>query len=160
VVGWKLALVTASAIPVLLGCGYLRFAVLAALSSRKKKASAASASYACEAVSAIKTVASLTREQSILSQYRASLEMQLRESMRSVVGSAGLYAASQSITYLCMALGFWYGGTLISRGEYSLLQFYICYAAIIFGAQSAGTIFAFARKFTSTFAVVVSRDNY
>lgn len=147
VIGWKLALVTASAIPVLLGCGYLRFAVLAALSSRTKKASAASASYACEAVSAIKTVASLTREEGIIAQYKASLATQIRASMRSVVGSAVLYAASQSITYLCMALGFWFGGTLIYRGEYSLLQFYICFAAIIFGAQSAGTIFAFARKY-------------
>lgn len=45
---------------------------------------------------------------------------------------------------LCTALGFWYGGTLIGKGEYSIFQFFLCFNAIVFGAQSAGTVFAFA----------------
>lgn len=46
--------------------------------------------------------------------------------------------------FCCIALGFWYGGTLIGNGEYSLFQFFLCFSAVIFGAQSAGTIFSFA----------------
>jgi ATP-binding cassette subfamily B (MDR/TAP) protein 1 len=46
--------------------------------------------------------------------------------------------------FLCIALGFWYGGTLIGSGEYGLFQFFVCFSAVIFGSQSAGTIFSFA----------------
>jgi ATP-binding cassette, subfamily B (MDR/TAP), member 1 len=145
-IGWKLALVTASTIPVLLVCGFLRFWMLAQFQGRAKKAYESSASYACEATSAIRTVASLTREDDVLQHYQQALAAQAVKSLHSVVKSSTLYAASQSLTFLCMALGFWYGGTLLGRGEYSLFQFFLCFPAIIFGAQSAGTIFSFARK--------------
>ncbi|KAJ5611716.1 Leptomycin B resistance protein [Penicillium herquei] len=143
-IGWKLGLVTTSTIPVLVGCGYLRFHILAKLQARAKKAYESSAAYACEATSAIRTVASLTREEDVLLHYQASLAEQAKKSLRSVLGTSTLYAASESLTFLCMALGFWYGATLITSGEYSIEQFFICFPAIIFGAQSAGSIFAFA----------------
>jgi ATP-binding cassette, subfamily B (MDR/TAP), member 1 len=145
-VGWKLALVTCSTIPVLLTCGFLRFWILAQFQRRAKRAYESSASYACEATSAIRTVASLTREGDVLQHYQASLAEQAARSLRSTIKSSSLYAASQSFMFLCMALGFWYGGTLIANGEYTLFQLFLCFPAIIFGAQSAGTIFSFARK--------------
>jgi hypothetical protein len=37
-----------------------------------------------------------------------------------------------------------YGGGLIANREYDMLQFFICFMAITFGAQSAGTLFSFA----------------
>ncbi|KAM0248671.1 hypothetical protein ACHAQJ_009378 [Trichoderma viride] len=43
-----------------------------------------------------------------------------------------------------LALGFWYGSTLIGKGEFDMFQFFLCFMAIIFGAQSAATIFSFA----------------
>jgi ATP-binding cassette subfamily B (MDR/TAP) protein 1 len=46
--------------------------------------------------------------------------------------------------FLAFALGFWYGGTLLARGEYTMFQFFIVFSEIIFGAQSAGTVFSFA----------------
>lgn len=143
-IGWKLGLVCASTIPVLLGCGFFRFWMLAKFQTRAKNAYEKSASYACEATSAIRTVASLTREHDVLSHYRESLEVQAEKSLRSVLKSSILYAASQSFMFLCIALGFWYGGTLIGDGEYGLFQFFLAFSAIIFGSQSAGTIFSFA----------------
>ncbi|KAI9746413.1 MAG: GTPase-activating protein [Claussenomyces sp. TS43310] len=143
-IGWKLALVTASTIPILLACGYLRFWVLARFEQRAKKAYETSASYACEATSAIRTVASLTREDDVFNHYRLDLEEQAGKSLRSIVKSSLLYAAAQSLVFLVQALGFWYGGTLIASGEYTLLQFFISFPAILFGAQSAGAIFSFA----------------
>lgn len=143
-IGWKLALVTASTIPVLLGCGFFRFWVLARFQQRAKKAYEGSASYACEATNAIRTVASLTREEDVLSHYSEELAEQGEKSLRSILKSSTLYAASQSMTLLCQALGFWYGGTLIANHEYTLLQFFISFPAILFGAQSAGAFFSFA----------------
>ncbi|KAK1071490.1 GTPase-activating protein [Friedmanniomyces endolithicus] len=143
-VGWKLALVCIATVPVVLGCGFFRFWMLARFQQRAKKAYEKSASYACEATSAIRTVASLTREVDVWEHYHAQLVDQQVSSLQSILQSSLLYAGSQSFMFLCIALGFWYGGTLIGRGEYSLFQFFLCFSAVIFGSQSAGTIFSFA----------------
>ncbi|KAH6888629.1 P-loop containing nucleoside triphosphate hydrolase protein [Thelonectria olida] len=143
-IGWKLSLVCISTIPVLLACGFFRFWMLAHFQRRSKAAYDSSATFASEAISAIRTVASLTREEDVLAQYKASLAIQQRNSLISVIKSSALYAASQSLLFACFALGFWYGGTLIAKYEYSMFQFFLCFMAIIFGAQSAGTIFSFA----------------
>ncbi|KAH6687408.1 multidrug resistance protein [Plectosphaerella plurivora] len=143
-IGWKLALVCAATLPILLGCGFFRFWMLAHFQRRSKAAYANSATFASEAISAIRTVAALTREKDVLAQYRGSLAIQQRNSLRSVLKSSALFAASQSFMFLAFALGFWYGGTLIASFEYDMFQFFVCFSAIIFGAQSAGTIFSFA----------------
>ena len=143
-IGWKLGLVCTATIPVLIACGYLRFWMLGRFQIRAKKAYEGSASYACEATAAIRTVASLTREEDVWQHYHQSLNEQAKKSLVSILKSSTLYAASQSLMFLCNALGFWYGGTLIGSGEYDEFQFFVVFSAIIFGAQSAGTIFSFA----------------
>ena len=143
-IGWKLALVCISAIPVLLACGFFRFWMLARFQARSKKAYEGSASFACEATAAIRTVASLTREQDVWDKYHQRLVDQSRQSLQSVIRSSSLYATSQSFVFLCIALGFWYGGTLIAKREYTMFQFFVCFSSVIFGAQSAGSIFSFA----------------
>lgn len=143
-IGWKLALVCIATVPVLLACGFLRVWQLAQFRSRSQKAYERSASFASEAVSAIRTVASTTREADVLRLYREQLAAQLKTSTRSILKSSTLYAASQSLMFLCFALGFWYGGTLIAKGEYSYFQFFVVFSEVVFGAQSAGTVFSFA----------------
>lgn len=142
--GWKLALVCISVVPILLGCGFYRFYMLAAFQRRSKTAYEGSASYACEATSAIRTVASLTREADVWSVYHDQLETQARSSLISVIKSSLLYAASQALVFFCVALGFWYGGTLLGHHEYDMFHFFVCFSEILFGAQSAGTVFSFS----------------
>ncbi|KAL7276891.1 hypothetical protein RUND412_000131 [Rhizina undulata] len=143
-VGWKLALVCTATIPILLGCGFFRFWMLAQFQRRSKKAYEHSASFACEATAAIRTVVSLTREKDVYDHYHESLRLQAKKSLTSILRSSTLYASAQSFTLLCVALGFWYGGTLMKTGEYDMMQFFLVFSSIIFGAQSAGTIFSFA----------------
>ena len=142
--GWKLALVCISVVPVLLSCGFLRFYMLARFQQRSKVAYESSASYACEATSAIRTVASLTREQDVWIDYHEQLEAQGKRGLVSVLKSSTLYAASQALVFFCVALGFWYGGTLLGHGEYNIFHFFVAFSEILFGAQSAGTIFSFS----------------
>jgi ATP-binding cassette subfamily B (MDR/TAP) protein 1 len=143
-IGWKLALVCIATVPVIVGCGFLRFWMLVRFQGRAKQAYEKSASFACEATSAIRTVASLTREHDVLKIYSDQLNSQGAKSLSTILNSSSLYAASQSLMFCCVALGFWYGGTLISNHEYDLFQFFLCFSAVIFGAQSAGTVFSFA----------------
>lgn len=119
-VGWKLSLVCISTIPLLLACGFFRLAMLVKFQKERKKVHEASASYACEATSAVRTVASLTRENDVWNHYHEQLRGQSRHLVVSILKSSVLYAASQSLQFLCMALGFWYGGTLFGRHEYSM----------------------------------------
>ncbi|EXJ91025.1 ATP-binding cassette, subfamily B (MDR/TAP), member 1 [Capronia coronata CBS 617.96] len=143
-IGWKLALVCMCALPVILGTGFIRFWILAKFSAIAQKSYEKSAGYACEHTNAIRTVASLTTERQIYAEYQNQLNTQLRASLRSNLRNSSLYAASQSAMFLAFALGFWYGGTLMARGEYTMFQFFIVFSEIIFGAQSAGTVFSFA----------------
>ncbi|KAI0455524.1 ABC transporter [Xylaria acuta] len=142
--GWKLALVCISAVPVIIAAGYFRYSMLAHFQQRSKRAYEKSASYASEAISGMRTVASLTRERDVLAQYQQSLAVQQKESLISVSKSSLLYAAAQAVLFLAFALGFWYGGTLIANREYNLFQFFLCFMAIVYSAQSAGSIFSFA----------------
>lgn len=141
---WRLGLVCASTVPVLLGCGYLRFHMLSQFEAKAQEAYERSASYACEATSAIRTVASLTREKTILEEYHRQLDDQALKRRTSVLYSSALYAASQSFPFLCIALGFWYGGTLVSQQQLNIFEFFVCFTEITFGAQTAGIVFASA----------------
>ena len=144
IIGWKLALVCTATIPVILGCGWARLKMLALFESKVRKANTESASYATEIVKSIRTVASLSLENYVLGTYIKKLELQAKESLRSILQASILYAASQSGVMLVAALGFWYGGTLIADNEYTLTKFFICQAALISGTQQVGAIFSFA----------------
>lgn len=69
-----------------------------------KKEHAESAQIACEGAGAIKTVASLTREEGCYEEYSKSLEIPLHRSNRTAVWSCALFALSQSITFFGIAL--------------------------------------------------------
>ncbi|KAJ5641516.1 hypothetical protein N7490_005516 [Penicillium lividum] len=144
VFSWKLALVVMCGVPILLACGYYRFEMLAKFQSRSKEVYAQSAAYACEATSAIRTVAALTREDDVARHFHEQLEAQTNRSLIAVAKSSTLYAASMAMVFFCVALGFWWGGTLVSRGDLDLLGFFVCFTEILFGAQSAGMVFSFS----------------
>ncbi|RFU81921.1 abc multidrug transporter mdr1 [Trichoderma arundinaceum] len=141
-IGWKLALVCISIVPVLLFCGFCRVSMLARFQAQSKKIYETSASYACEATSAIRTVASLSREDDVLATYHSQLFNQARVSLISTLKSSLFYALSQALTFFCMALGFWYGGTLLGKHEYTIFQFFVCFSEVIYGAQAAGSVFS------------------
>jgi ATP-binding cassette subfamily B (MDR/TAP) protein 1 len=143
-IGWKLALVCTSTIPLVVACGWIRLQMLAIFDSKTRQNGINSASYAGELVKSASTVASLGLEEFVLDRYDGFLAKQSEQSLRSILGASSLYAASQSVTYLAAALSFWYGGTLILNNEYSLFQFFVCFATLISGSQIAGSIFTFA----------------
>ncbi|KAI0152971.1 leptomycin B resistance protein pmd1 [Xylariaceae sp. FL1272] len=151
IIGWKLALVCTATIPLVAGFGWIRLAMLTLFAEKMKKTHQDSAAYASEAASAIRTVASLNMEARVLKHYNVILSQRSRESIKSILSASAMYAASQSITFLAIALVFWYGGHLIAIGEYNVVQFFICFAALISGAQTAGVVFSYAPGMSRAF---------
>lgn len=143
-VGWKLALVCTATTPVIVACGWVRLQVLSIFDSKTRQNGQDAATYASELVQNVSTVASFGLEELVLERYDHFLERQSENSLRSILVASSLYAASQSVVYLCAALAFWYGGTLVGHHEYSLFTFFICFSALISGSQIAGSIFTFA----------------
>lgn len=101
-----------------------------------KKAHEESAQLACEAAGAIRTVASLTREDDCLRLYSQNLEGPLRRSSRSALWSNALYAFTQAQSFWVIALIFWWGATLVSRFEASIFDFFIGLMVFDFSSTS------------------------
>ncbi|CCA75810.1 probable Leptomycin B resistance protein pmd1 [Serendipita indica DSM 11827] len=141
--GWKLALVGIACIPFVISAGYVRLRVVVMKDQINKHAHEDSAQLACEAAGAIKTVASLTREEDCLRLYSKSLEEPLRVSNRSAFNSTFWFALSQSMVFFVIALVFWYGSRLVASLEYNTFQFFVCLMSVTFGGVQAGNVFAF-----------------
>ncbi|OLL23381.1 Leptomycin B resistance protein pmd1, partial [Neolecta irregularis DAH-3] len=151
IIAWKLALVVMCTVPVLVSAGYFRFTILRKFQLSIQKVYGDSAQFACEATANIRTVQSLTRETRLLEKYSESLSGPSKAAVASSVQSSMFYACSQSLTFLCNALAFWWGATLIKRGQVGLndvFLFFISLVAIVFGGQGAGQIFSFSPDIT------------
>jgi ATP-binding cassette subfamily B (MDR/TAP) protein 1 len=136
VIGWKLGLVISfGALPPVIFAGYLRIRLEFKLEEATSKRFSNSAALASEAVSAIRTVSSLALERHIIDKYEERLQGVARRSIKALVWTMFWYSLTQSISFLGMALGFWYGGQLISTGEYTTAQFYIVFIAVIFSGE-------------------------
>ncbi|KAK0481286.1 P-loop containing nucleoside triphosphate hydrolase protein [Armillaria novae-zelandiae] len=146
---WKVGLVGIAVTPVLVSMGYIRLRVVVLKDQQNKKVHEASAQLACEAVGAIRTVASLTREDDCCNQYSESLEESLRKSNRTAIWSNMLYAFSQGTIFFCIALVFWYGAVLVSRRQFSTFDFFVGLMATMFGAIQAGNVFSFVPDVSS-----------
>lgn len=106
--GWKLGLVIVfGGLPPLLGAGYLRMRLEVRINRVQGKQFASSAGLAAEAVSAIRTVASLALEQTVLRRYRSQVDNIVRGSILSTLRTMFWFSLSQSMEFLIMALGFW-----------------------------------------------------
>ncbi len=146
---WRLGLVlTFGALPPLVGAGFVRIRLEMRLDAATATRFAASAGIAAEAVRAIRTVASLTLERDVLARYAAAQGALGRTAVRSLVGTMAWYALSQSLSFLAMALGFWYGGRLLSFGIYSAQQFYTAFIAVLFAGETAASFVMFATSIT------------
>ncbi|EUC60222.1 multidrug resistance protein [Rhizoctonia solani AG-3 Rhs1AP] len=147
--GWKLALVAIACIPLVVSAGYIRLRVVVLKDQSNKAEHEGSAQVACEAAGAIKTVASLTREQDCCDIYSRSLEGPLKRSNRTALYSNAFYALSQSMIFFVIALVFWYGSKLVGSREYSTDAFFICLMSTTFGSIQAGNVFMFVPDMSS-----------
>jgi ATP-binding cassette subfamily B (MDR/TAP) protein 1 len=141
--GPLLALIGIACIPLIIGSGYIRLRVVVNKDEQTKKWHAGSAQLASEAAAAVRTVASLTREDDVERIYSKSLEEPMRVSNRTALGSQALYAASQGTIFLVIALVFYIGALWIADGKYDTATFFTAFTATVFATMEAGDIFQY-----------------
>ncbi|KAI1161374.1 multidrug resistance protein [Nemania serpens] len=142
--GWKLALVaTTVTAPLGLLAGYYRFKYELEFEKMNNAVFAESSQFAAEAIGAFRTVSSLTLEDTITSRYDALLNGHVGVAFRKSTWRSLVFAFSDSVGLGVQALIFWYGGTLLASREYTPLNFFVCYIAVIQGAEGAGQGFSF-----------------
>jgi ATP-binding cassette subfamily B (MDR/TAP) protein 1 len=147
--GWKLGLVVVfGGMPLLLACGYAKIRLDQKLETLTGEWFSESAGLATEAVTSIRTVASLTLETEIMKEYTAKMDQIVTTASHSLLYTMVGYALSQALEFLIMALGFWYGSRLIASGEYTIVQFFVIFIAVIFGGQAAGQFFGYSTSIT------------
>ncbi|TLS25983.1 hypothetical protein PpBr36_07704 [Pyricularia pennisetigena] len=141
---WKLALVALCVtVPLGLSAGYFRFKYELDFEKMYAEVFAESSKWASESIGAFRTVSALTLEDVITSRYSTLLSHHVTKAYLKARFTTLIFALSDSISLACQALVFWYGGQLILRGEIDIVQFFVCYLAVINGAEAAGNGLSF-----------------
>lgn len=147
--GWKLGLVVVfGALPILLGSGWVRIRMDQKLEAQAEERFADSAGLATEAVTSIRTISSLTLESAVMDEYKTTMASIINSATRGFLVNMIPYALSQSLEFLSLALGFWYGSRLVASYEYTSEQFFVVFIAVVFGGQAAAQVFGYSTSIT------------
>ncbi|KAI9744703.1 MAG: hypothetical protein M1818_001628 [Claussenomyces sp. TS43310] len=137
--GWKLTLVALfSSLPIILSSSWYRTRFEVQFEQMNASVFAESSKFAAEAIGAFRTVTSLTLEDMICDRYATLLKAHVDKAWKKARYTTLVLALSDSVNMPCMALAFWYGGTLLANREYEPLQFFVIYTAIVQGTQQSG----------------------
>ncbi|KAF2747820.1 P-loop containing nucleoside triphosphate hydrolase protein [Sporormia fimetaria CBS 119925] len=147
--GWKLSLVGLCCLPPILFAGHLRISLEMKFEKMNADVFEDSAQFATEAVGAFRTVVSLKMEDMIAGRFQNLMRTHVQKAYGSAKYGTLIFAASDSIELACMALTFWYGGTLLASREYDVAKFFVVYVAIIQGTMQAGMWFSIAPNLAS-----------
>ncbi|KAH9229152.1 hypothetical protein K456DRAFT_1753026 [Colletotrichum gloeosporioides 23] len=155
--GWRLGVVIVFAgLPPMLFAGYVRIRMESAMDAKISKRFSSSASIASEAITAIRTVSSLSIEKSVLERYTTELDHANNFARKPIMLIMLPFAFTQSVEYAFMALGFWYGCRLVSFGNISMVNFFVAFLGVFFSGQQASILFGFSSSMTKA----VNAANY
>lgn len=146
---WKLGVVMILAgLPPMSLSGYFRIRLEADMDQKIGKQFSMSSSIASEVISAIRTVSSLAKEESVLENYTAELDYAIANSVKFIYLINIAFAFTQSIEYAFLALGFFYGCRLVASGELSMVNFFVAFLGVYFSGQQASIMFGFLSSLT------------
>lgn len=145
VFAWKLGLVALFVtMPIMLGSGFWKYRHEVRFDQMNSQVFEDSSQFATEAIGAIRTVSALTMENTITGRYSKLLDGHVQAAHRKALWTSGLYGFVDSAGLGCQALVFWYGGRLLASGEYGFEAFFVCYMAMIQGAEAASQVLSVA----------------
>ncbi|KAF4390043.1 hypothetical protein F8388_002985 [Cannabis sativa] len=148
IVAWKLALVMIAVQPLTILCFYTRKVLLSATSANFVNAQNKSTQIAVEAVYNHRIVTSFGSVGKVLQLFEEAQEAPRKEARKkSWMAGIGLGSA-QCLTFMSWALDFWYGGTLVEKGEISAGDVFKTFFILV----STGKVIADAGSMTSDLA--------
>lgn len=141
---WKLGLVVISFIPIVIASTYFQMVIISGQISKDKKSTEESSTIAVEAISCIRTVASLHQENSFVVKYVKALEKQFRKSKIRAHLRGITFGIAQSMGTFAYAVALFYGSRLIVDNELTYGNLFKSVEAVIFGTAMVGQAVAFA----------------
>ncbi|RDA94952.1 hypothetical protein CP533_0185 [Ophiocordyceps camponoti-saundersi (nom. inval.)] len=153
--GWKLGLtLSLGALPVLVFAGYIRIRLEYQFEKDTAALFARGSGIAAEAAMGIRTVSSLALERVVVGRFEEALRNVATRALAGLGWRMFFYSLSQSVSLLASALGFWYGGQLVSTGEYSNAQFFTVFMAVIYSGEAAAMMFQYTTSITKAQAAI------
>ncbi|KAJ6114383.1 P-loop containing nucleoside triphosphate hydrolase protein [Penicillium sp. IBT 16267x] len=154
IIAWKIALVCLALVPLLLAAGFMELLILGRFEERHENAYSLSVDIGVEAITNIKTIASLSLEDQTLKTYRKSLLGPRKETLNVTLQAS----AWQSTTYFlgnCVnALAYWWGAKQIINGTYTQTQFLIVAFSLLVSALLWSQMFALAPELSQARAAM------
>ncbi|KAG8443041.1 hypothetical protein GDO86_011745 [Hymenochirus boettgeri] len=145
--GWQLTLLILACIPFLIGTNIIRMTSIAGHATKDQKALEEAGRISTEAVENIRTVTSLTKEDTFYERYNSSLKGPYREALGKAPVYGVTYAIAQCINYFVNAAVFRFGAWLIANCYMQFENVFIVFSAIVFAAMSVGQSNSFAPDF-------------
>uniref|UniRef100_H2ZPT2 Bile salt export pump n=1 Tax=Ciona savignyi TaxID=51511 RepID=H2ZPT2_CIOSA len=142
--GWKLTLLTIAFIPFLILGGLLEMQLVMGAEEKEGEAFEEAGQIAGEAINNIRTVASLTKEQTIYELYTEKLAGPIKKSIRKAMMVGLGYGYSQCVIYFAYAAVFRLGIELVLTYEMTYDNVFKVLTAVIFGAMAVGQNSSFA----------------
>ena len=114
---WKLTLVASIAIPIVLGSVFMESRYMAASNMKEKVAMENGTKLAVEAISNIRTVASLCQEPHVLKRYIAEMDHVENYCAKKSRLRGFVFGLGQTVPLMGYGLTLFYGGTLVANKE-------------------------------------------
>ncbi|RJE23317.1 ABC multidrug transporter [Aspergillus sclerotialis] len=149
IIAWKIALVCLALVPLLLGAGIMELRVLGKFEERHENAFTKSVDLGVEAITSIKTIASLSLEEETLKTYRRSLKAPRKETFKVTLQASLCQAMTYFLGNLVNALAYWWGSKQIIAGTYSETQFLIVVFSLLVSALLWSQMFVLAPELSS-----------
>ncbi|PKX91458.1 ABC transporter ATP-binding protein [Aspergillus novofumigatus IBT 16806] len=154
IIAWRIALVCLALVPLLLGAGLMELHVLGKFEERHENAYTKSVDIGVEAITSIKTIASLALEEETLRTYRRSLKGPRKETFKVTVHASLWQAMTYFLGNLVNALAYWWGAKQIIAGNYTQTQFLIVVFSLLVSALLWSQMFALAPELSSARAAM------
>ncbi|XP_049836465.1 multidrug resistance protein homolog 49-like isoform X2 [Schistocerca gregaria] len=144
---WKLALVAMVSVPIVFGATFLEAKIMQGGGLDEKKKLEQATKVAVEAISNIRTVASLGQEQSFINHYNISLHLASQAMVKRMRLRGLVFATGQTTPFFGYALALYYGGYLTSAENMPYKNIIMVAEALIFSTWMLGQSMAFAPNF-------------
>ncbi|EAW12139.1 ABC transporter ATP-binding protein [Aspergillus clavatus NRRL 1] len=154
IIAWRIALVCLALVPLLLGAGLMELRVLGKFEEKHETAYTKSVDIGVEAITSIKTIASLSLEEETLKTYRRSLKGPRKDTFIVTMQASLWQAMTYFLGNLVNALAYWWGSKQIISGNYTQTQFLIVVFSLLVSALLWSQMFALAPELSSARAAM------